>query len=202
MAESSQIKQVRKPWQEALAEYFILYPERSMGEAAQHFGVTIAWLSVVKNSDAFQDYYQARRREHTELLSRELVDAKIDDKLEALAEMSIDAITARVEEHVRKVPTRELSLEALHDSANLALKALGFGGKAQVNVNTGGGNAHVLIEDAQALARARGNLRVVRELKIDPQIQQEQSQKELNFARTTNEGVELLPEPRGDKAAA
>ena len=185
MAESAQIARTSKPWHEALAEFFILYPERTMTEAAKHFGVTLPWLSVVKNSDAFQDYYQARRREHFNEVSKALADSKIEDKLKGLADMSLDAISERVAEHIEKVPTRELSLDALHASAQLALKALGFSDKrvAAAPGNFTQNNTTVIV-GAEALARAKGNLRVVRERIIDPALeaarQPQEPEKEVN----------------------
>lgn len=171
MAESAQIKRVSQSWQEALAEFFILYPEKSLTEAATHFKVTLSWLCTVKNSDAFQDYYQARRREHFNDVSKALVDAKIEDKLKGLADMSLDAISTRVAEHIQQVPTKELSLDALHASASLALKALGFNDKrAAAAPGTFTQNNTTVIVSADALARAKGNLRIVREQIIDPAL--------------------------------
>lgn len=195
MAET-QIRNVSKPWHEALAEYFILYPERTMTEAADHFKVTLPWLSQVKNSDAFQDYYQARRREHFNEVSRALADSKIEDKLKAVADMSLDAIAERVAEHVTKVPTRELSIDALHATASLALKSLGFMDKRGpaaaplVQNNT-------IIVGQDALARAKGNLRVVRERLIDPALEAVQTEKEQLL--THDESAEF-PKFNGDEA--
>jgi hypothetical protein len=170
MAESAQIKRVGKPWQEALAEFFIVNPEKSMAEAAQFFGVTLAWLSTVKNSDAFQDYYAARRREHFDDVSKSLADAKITDKLQGLAEMGVDALSTRLEEHITKVPTRELSVDALLAASKLALNALGFG-QAKASPATPMVQNNTIIVGAAALAKAKGNLRVIRERIIDPVIE-------------------------------
>lgn len=178
MAESLQLHKVSKPWHEALAEYFILYPERTMTQAAADFNVSLPWLSLVKNSDAFQDYYQARRREHFNDVSRALAESKIEDKLRSVADMSLDAIADRVAEHVQKVPTRELSLEALQTSAQLALKALGFGAKASGASPPLVQNNTVIVASADALRKAQGNLRVVRERIIDPALDAVRSEAE------------------------
>lgn len=164
MAESAQILSVGKPWQEALAEYFIVNPTHSMEQAAEHFHVTRAWLSTVKNSDAFQDYYQSRRREHFDAVSATLVD-----KVSGLAEMAVDALSTRVEEHMRG---KELSVDALGSVADLALKSLGFGAKSSPSGTTVNNtrNVTIVVGDQQALARARGMLKTVRERIIDQTI--------------------------------
>lgn len=193
---ATQLQSVSKPWHEALTEYFILYPERTMTEAARHFGVSLAWLSQVKNSDAFQDYYQARRREHFNELSKSLADSKIEDKLRAVADMSLEAIADRVAEHVTKVPTRELSIDALQATANLALKSLGFMDKRGLPAAPLVQN-NTIIVGQDALARAKGNLRVVRERLIDPVLEAAQQEKEKLL--THDESIES-PKLNGDEA--
>jgi hypothetical protein len=170
MAESAQILRVGKPWQEALAEYFIVNPTHSMTQAAEFFGVTLAWLSTVKNSDAFQDYYQSRRREHFDAVS-----ASIVDKVAGLAEMTVDALATRVEEHMRG---KELSVDALGSVADLALKSLGFGAKGSPSGTTVNNtrNVTIVVGDQQALSRARGMLKTVRERIIDSALNSDSSE--------------------------
>ena len=168
-----------------------------MTEAAKHFGVSLAWLSQVKNSDAFQDYYQARRREHFNELSKSLADSKIEDKLRAVADMSLEAIADRVAEHVTKVPTREMSIDALHATASLALKSLGFMDKRGASAAPLVQNNTIIVGQQDALARAKGNLRVVRELLIDPAMETVQQEKEQLL--THDESIES-PKSAGDEA--
>jgi hypothetical protein len=79
--------------------------------------------------------------------------------LEALADISIDEMTTRIE----KKP-EEISLGGLHDTTNLALKALGFGGHKNNGNGDGNGNgvhAHFHFgsqEDKLALQEARGKM--------------------------------------------
>lgn len=189
MAESAQIKSVSKPWHEAIAEFFILYPEKSLRECADHFGVTLSWLSVVKNSDAFQDYYQARRREHFNDMSAALAETKIEDKLRAVADMSLDAIAKKIEDHTKEVPTKELTIDALQTSAALALKALGFGARSPAPGGPALVQNNTLIVSADAFRKAQGNLRIVREHIIDPALSavREPAERILNGSTETIE---------------
>ena len=203
MADSAQIKSVSQPWHEALAEYLILYPEKTLGETAKHFHVTLTWLCTVKNSDAFQDYYQARRRDHFGDVSRHLAQAKIEDKLETLAEMSIDGLSKKVEDHLTSPdPLKELSLDALRDTAQLALRSLGFG--AQKVPSGSPVQNNIYIGDSSALDRARNNLRHIRERIIDPVISKEREERAEKQLGVPSDGpqLELRAITGSDKAAA
>ena len=103
MAQSAQIQKVSN-WHEALSDYMIALPEARAHEAAAFFGVTEAWLSTVKNSDAFRQFHSARRKEHFDRIS-----TNVGDKLQNLAEISLDELTERVEEQ-----RDELSIQTLH----------------------------------------------------------------------------------------
>lgn len=214
MANSNQIVSVSQPWHYALAEFFILFPEKSMSECAEHFKVSTTWLSLVKNSDAFKDFFEARRREHSETISEAIAAAAITDKLTVLAELSVDAVTKKVEEHIKAVSqpghipgmsNRELSLEALQDSANLALKALGFG-PAKVQVNATQVNNYQATLNSQAVDRARGRLTLVRQ-GIDRQLETEKAnaptspRSDAQVIDGTSEHV-VLPGAGGAQAAA
>ena len=147
MAQSDQIKSVR-PWHETLLEFIIANPRASGPETAMHFGVSESWISIVKNSDAFQELWASRRGEHFSRVSASLVD-----KVSALADVTIDALTDQVE---REKATGTASIQSLTEVGNMALKSLGFGAKAspQVQVNAYSNSTNVFI-DKETLARAR-----------------------------------------------
>ena len=86
-----QIKAVS--WQhEALADLMITEPHLSLGDYAKRLGFTLTWLSVVKNSDSFKDYFAIRRKVHGESLT-----TGIKEKAAAIAEMSLDIILGDME---------------------------------------------------------------------------------------------------------
>lgn len=150
MSQSASIKKVRA-WHEELLEFILANPRASGAEIALYFNVTEAWVSTVKNSDAFQELWAKRRGEH---FSR--VSSSISDKVVALAEVTVDALTDEIEKKKRK---NELEIQTLTEVSNMALKALGFGMKREsvnspgVNVNVNTGPTYVV--DKDTLARAR-----------------------------------------------
>ena len=142
-------------WHQALSDLMFKCPEMRAYEVAEFFGVTEAWLSTVKNSDAFVQFHNQRREKH---FSR--VSAGVGEKLTALAEISLDEITERVEEE-----RDSMTLSSLHDIGKLALGALGFGSRGPaVNVNVSNNdNRSVIVNDAEAVRRGRNLLKQVRE---------------------------------------
>lgn len=148
---NTQLKNGLRAWHEELLEYTIANPRASLQEAALFFNVTISWLSIVKNSDAFKEMWAKRRPEHFSRIS-----AGVSERITALAEVSLDALTNRVEKDVREGTA---TIGSLRESADLALKAMGFGNKGvnsplvigQTNVQ----NTTNVFVDKDTLARAR-----------------------------------------------
>ena len=138
-------------WHENLIEWLIMFPEKKLADAARFFNVSQAWLSVVKNSDAFRELYEQRREAHFDNVS-----VSTTQKLEALAEISIEELTTRIE-----TKPEEVSIGGLQDTTNMALKALGFGGHKPTGGDKEGVHAHFHFgspEDKQALQVARGKM--------------------------------------------
>jgi len=152
MAKSAQIKKVSN-WNEALSEYMIMYPEHRSWQAAQFFGVTEAWLSTVKNSDAFKDYHSRKRLEHAERISTSTVD-----KLEALSEICLDELTEKVEAQREVIP-----ITTLLSIGKFSMEALGFGTKNNVNLTLQQDNRSVVVNDVSALEKSREHLNKLRE---------------------------------------
>jgi hypothetical protein len=144
---SVQIKHAR-PWHEALLEFILLHPRASGQEIALYFNVTEAWVSTVKNSDAFQELWAKRRGEH---FSR--VSTNIAQKVTALAEITIDTLTDEIEKSKRK---GDVKIETLKEVGDMALKALGFGNKGvQTPIGTVNIHQNNFVVDKDTLARAR-----------------------------------------------
>ena len=92
-------------------------PAASGRDAAAHFDVTPVWISIVKHSPVFRAEFD-RRRERISVA----VEVDIVDRATALAELSLNVLSARIEQSGDTMPLR-----ALIDTTAMALKALGFG---------------------------------------------------------------------------
>jgi hypothetical protein len=90
-------------------------------------GVTQSYLSVVINSDAFRDYFNARRAEHNGSVSKSIIE-----RVEELAGTTLEVLNERI-----AAERKTVGLSAVSDAAEIALKALGFGAQKQ---NNGNGN--------------------------------------------------------------
>ena len=155
MADSVQIKKVNN-WHQALSDFMIANPEAKAYEAAAFFGVSESWLSIVKNSDSFKDFHQKRRDQHFDRIS-----TGVGEKLETLAELTLDEAIERVEES-KAEGSQALPMSALTDLSKMALNAMGFGGRGGVQVNLNQDNRSVVVNDAAALKRARETMAEIR----------------------------------------
>ncbi|MDE0330998.1 MAG: hypothetical protein OXL41_03950 [Nitrospinae bacterium] len=153
-AGNTKVKRVSN-WLMALSDFMIACPDASAKQAAQFFGKSEAWISQVKNSDAFRSLHSARREEHFDRIS-----GSMREKLTTLAEVSIDELVDRIDTNRDKV-----TFGQLHDAGKLALNALGFGGSGTRNggVNVNVDSRTVVVHDAEALERSRETLRQLRE---------------------------------------
>lgn len=139
----------QKDWMHSLADYMIMNPHSTNIETARVFGVSAVWIGVVKRSDSFNELMKSRRETHAEMVSSSVIS-----KVEALAEQAVEEMSARIQREV--VP-----LEQVREIGDLALKALGFGGRSGV-VGTAGvvNNINVTVEK-EALASAREKMRLI-----------------------------------------
>ena len=92
-------------------------PGGKMGELAKILGYTETHLSIVRNSDAFKDYRDRRRAKHDENISKSIID-----RVGELAETSMEVLAERIKDE-----RKSLGLGIVKDTAEMALKALGFG---------------------------------------------------------------------------
>lgn len=147
MAQSVQVKTVRD-WHESLIDYIISNPGATLRVKAQVFGVSMSWLSIVENSDSFKEAMRLRRDEHFNNLSTGIVG-----KLEATADMLIEEINHRIQTD----SSSAIPFNSLRDTADMALKHLGFGAKGGSGVQQAGiiNNNTVIVQDREALREAR-----------------------------------------------
>lgn len=130
MSRSVQIKKVNW-WHERFSDWLIANPSKTLGEAAKEFGVTLPWLSSVKNSDAFVDFHAERSLAHSKAVS-----LTIAEKTRAVAEMALDAVGERLEKEATTLP-----FDTLLETADTMLKRAGYGeaprSGSPVQVNVG-----------------------------------------------------------------
>lgn len=145
---ATQIKNVRA-WHEELLEFMLANPRATTMETAMYFNVSMSWVSIVKNTDAFRELWAARRGEH---FSR--VSAGVSERVTALAEMSVEALTDKLEKEIKSDTGATIS--TLQEVSEMALKSLGFGSKVgpapSMQVNNTQNNIFV---DKETLAKAR-----------------------------------------------
>ncbi len=144
----NQVKKVSY-WHESIVDWELQNPKKSMGECAEYFNVTEAWLSVIRNSDIFKEYAALRRGEHNDNVSMSIID-----RAEAVAGVSLEVLEERIQKE-----RETIGLGIVNDTAAMALKALGFGQKQS---GRGGGDTQVNIvlgADPALLARARDKMR-------------------------------------------
>jgi len=127
---------------DAIMNFMLLYPKKTLKECAEYFGLTQAYLSVVIHSDIFQ----ARLRERQDAVFNGTV-LHLRDKLEALAHLTVDKLMEKVSD--------SNDPEFIRDTAAQTLAQIGYGPKgnpaqpAQSNVQINIG------VDSNTLAEAR-----------------------------------------------
>lgn len=142
-------------WYEGLADWLLANPDKTLTAAAQHFNKSLSAISMIRNSDAFRTYFEARKNEF-----RSRHDEILRGKLTQVATSGLDIILQHMEKKKDAVP---LSLAT--NVTQSALDRLGFAPKAvapatNVTVNNVAAPVHVSIS-IEALEEARAALRVV-----------------------------------------
>jgi DNA-binding MarR family transcriptional regulator len=78
---------------DGIIDEIIAFPAISQGELASRFGYTQSWMSIIINSDAFQERLAERKGE----LVDPKIRASVSDRLEALAKRSLDKLLERLD---------------------------------------------------------------------------------------------------------
>jgi len=145
---STQLKNGVRAWHEELLEFLLVNPRASLTEISLYFNATPSWISIVKNSDAFRELWAKRRGEHFNRVS-----INVSDRITALAEVTVDALTVKME---NAIASDTATIDQLKEVGDMALKALGFGVKGLANVNIHNSNAtQNVFVDKNTLERAR-----------------------------------------------
>ncbi len=133
------------------------HPELSLRECAHYFNVTQPWLSTIINSDGWKDYYARVVQDHTARSSQNIVD-----KTEVLADLAVDVLTERLERERDSLPLRMVK-----ETAEMSLKALGYGGRPiSVQINDPE-NVRIGLVDSVVLENARRKMKLVQDVEED-----------------------------------
>lgn len=131
---------------EAVLNWMLLNPERSMRECADHFGYTQSWLSTLVRSDLFQ---LALKQRQIDIANR--VAASIPAKLAAVADVALDKLGEMVE--------KSEDPDFILDAADKALHRMGYAPQSSRNPAGSPGNGGIvqnnLFIGAGDLAEAR-----------------------------------------------
>ena len=135
-------------WHEAIIDYMLERPDSTLGEMAEHFGRTVGWLYMIRQSDAFQARLRARRADHAAY-----INASQATRLEALLEEVTERLAARIAEDGGRIPVSEL--RGVFDSVLRATGYIQANGHTNVSVQ---GDAQIALVDRGLLERTRQRL--------------------------------------------
>lgn len=142
---------------EAIINWLITYPDRSLRDCSAYFGVSQSWLSVVIHSDIFQEKLRQRQEE---VFSATVQN--IRTKLEGVAHVALDRLGEMVDS--------SSDADFILDAADRALHRLGYAPQpkhAQAAVQNTQVNINVV--DSSTLAEARSLMERARTIRIAPQ---------------------------------
>lgn len=100
---------------DACIDEIMMNPSISQNELSQIFGYSAGWMSIVINSDAFQERLAQRKGELTDPKLR----ASINERLDAIARVSLEKLINRLDNPAAQIKTMEL----------VAIAKLGVGDK-------------------------------------------------------------------------
>lgn len=133
-----------------LADLLIAEPNLTNAELGARCAIGEAQVSIIKNSDAFQEYFALRRKQHEARISRSLVE-----RVEDVADEVVEAIMEKLTTNRDDIP-----LSTLNDTAKIILAALGLGGGRGGGLSVHvGGDVTIGNVDADLLNRARERMR-------------------------------------------
>lgn len=104
---------------EALADAMLTNPTATVAELAATFGRSPAWVSLVRNSDAFREILYRRRNDTVD----PVITANIEQRFQIVANRSLEILMDKLARDTKDVPDA-LALEA----AKLGARGLSLGG--------------------------------------------------------------------------
>lgn len=138
-------------WHTQLMDALILNPRASNTDLAAMFGTSKEYISALVSADLFRAQLEERRKERAAMVDQTVVQ-RLQEKVSVLAEATVERLTDAV-------VTGDMTLEGVRETADMALRAIGYGAPAArpapVVQNT------VVVLDRDMLAAAREKMRGV-----------------------------------------
>lgn len=107
-----------------LARWLLENPAANLGDAAQYFGYTRAWISCIIHSDAFRNYFYELQQQ-----ADRAVIGDIPARLRGIADAALEALSHELDQCATSGLAGRVDREFVKETADMALKALGFGGR-------------------------------------------------------------------------
>lgn len=148
MAKSLFISRIT-PNHEAIVNWEILHPGGTMLKCAADIGMSDNHISIIRNSDIFKDYRSKRLRKHHQNISQSVIE-----KTELLACTTLDVLEERINKE-----RSNIVLEDVRSTADMALKALGFGNGGGSNTSAAANLTVVVSASPEMLQTARDRMR-------------------------------------------
>lgn len=145
-----------RQWYVDIADWMITHPGGSLTDCAKDLNKHLNTISYITRSNTFQDYYAARRMEHS---ARQ--DEMMRAKLTGVASKSLDVILEKLEKQGDQIP-----LKFMTEIATGALDRLGYAPAApatSVNINTGTQQITQVAVSVEALKEAQDAMRAAEE---------------------------------------
>jgi hypothetical protein len=115
-----------RPWHEQVIDMWVANPNLTQREIAQKLGRSEYWLSIVVNSDAFQQAFKARKEEIVD----PLLSATVEDRLTAVANKAAEKLLERLSTNA------PFSNKELIEATKMATTGLGMGPAAKAPAPT------------------------------------------------------------------
>lgn len=119
-----------KVWHQMLADTMLMNPSATDAELGETLKVGANTVATVRNTDLFKAYFDQRRKEFQEQVNGTAIE-RLNGKLAGLAEDAVDVLRERIEKE-----RVTLGIDEVRETGEMALKALGFVPKTQLNKTT------------------------------------------------------------------
>lgn len=129
---------------EAIMNWLLQNPEKSLRECADSFGFTQAWLSTVIHSDAFQTQYRALVDS-----AHSRVVADVPSRMARIADIALDKLADMVE--------KSESPDYILETSDKILNRLGYAPRANAAPAAPAVTNNIMLVSKETLALARSN---------------------------------------------
>ncbi len=117
---------------------------------ADHYGYTLAWVSTILHSKAFQAHLAELQDD-----ANSVVVQDIPARLRGLADAALEKLGEQLDEAITDGPASRLDRDFVKETADMALKALGFGAKHTPERTLGDNPSTVIYADKVLIEQAR-----------------------------------------------